>query len=96
MAYPAAHARETLSAAAPYSCRMPGPAPRPLTEPHPERLEPHHPLRAEILSRHAAALAAGQPGYADPASGLFVVTAAYLADRGTCCEQGCRHCPYVT
>lgn len=75
---------------------MRGPASRPLTEPHPDRLEPGDPLRAEILARHTAAMAAGEPGYADPASGLFVCTAAYLADRGTCCDQGCRHCPYVT
>ena len=27
--------------------------------------------------------------------GLFVLTARYLADRGTCCGQGCRHCPYL-
>jgi len=24
-----------------------------------------------------------------------VFTAAFLAERGTCCESGCRHCPYV-
>jgi hypothetical protein len=34
-------------------------------------------------------------GYADPESGLYVLTAAWLAARGTCCENGCRHCPYV-
>jgi hypothetical protein len=70
-------------------------ASRPLTEPHPDRLAPGDPQRAEILARHAAALAAGDAGYIDPESGLFVLTAAYLAQRGWCCEQGCRHCPYV-
>ncbi|HUP64690.1 MAG TPA: DUF5522 domain-containing protein [Thermoanaerobaculia bacterium] len=25
---------------------------------------------------------------------LVVFTAAYLRKRGTCCESGCRHCPY--
>ncbi len=70
-------------------------APRPLTEPHPGRLAPDHPRRAEILEAHAAALAAGQAGYRDPATGLFVLSAAFLADRGTCCGRGCRHCPYV-
>jgi Family of unknown function (DUF5522) len=30
----------------------------------------------------------------DPRSGLFVLTASYLADRGFCCGAGCRHCPY--
>jgi hypothetical protein len=24
-----------------------------------------------------------------------VLTAAELAARGSCCESGCRHCPYV-
>lgn len=48
-----------------------------------------------MLAAHRAALAAGAAGYADPATGLFVFTAGYLADRGTCCDTGCRHCPYV-
>lgn len=70
-------------------------ADRPLTQPHPERLDPAHPRYNEILSQHAAAMAADQPGYLDPGSGLFVMTAGSLADRGTCCHQGCRHCPYL-
>jgi hypothetical protein len=68
---------------------------RPLTEPHPSRLPPGHPRRAEILAAHAAALADGQAGYLDPETGLFVLTAGFLAGRGTCCDRGCRHCPYV-
>jgi len=71
------------------------PAPRALTEPHPSRLPLDHPRRAEILAAHAAALGGGQAGYADPDTGLFVLTAGYLAGRGTCCGRGCRHCPYV-
>jgi hypothetical protein len=51
-------------------------------------------LSAEIVAAHDAAIASGEPGYIDPTTGLFVLTAAYLADRGTCCDQGCRHCPY--
>jgi hypothetical protein len=70
-------------------------APRPLTEPHPSRLSPRHPRRADVLAAHAAALAAGVAGYADPDTGLFVLTAGFLAARGTCCGRGCRHCPYV-
>lgn len=70
-------------------------APRPLDSPHPSRLPPDHPRRAEILAAHAAALAADQSGYVDPESGLFVLTAGFLARRGTCCGRGCRHCPYV-
>ena len=71
------------------------PAGRRLSEPHPDRLDPRHPRRAEILARHEAAMASGEAGYTDPVTGLFVLTAAYLAERGDCCEQGCRHCPYV-
>ena len=69
---------------------------RGLNEPHPERLAPDHPTRKEILAAHASALAKGDLGYADPVTGLFVLTAAFLRDRGYCCANGCRHCPYVT
>jgi len=68
---------------------------RALDEPHPERLPLDHPQRTAILARHAAAMAAGASGYIDPVTGLFVLTAAHHADRGTCCEQGCRHCPFL-
>lgn len=67
---------------------------RSLHEPHPSRLAPDHPRVAEILAEHDRALASGTPGYRDPVTGYFVMTAAYLADRGTCCGNGCRHCPY--
>ena len=70
-------------------------ADRPLSEPHPARLAPDHPMRQEILAAHSAALAAGDAGYLDPETGLFVLTATYLRDRRTCCGKGCRHCPYV-
>jgi hypothetical protein len=70
-------------------------APRALTEPHPDRLPPDAPGRDGMLAAHEAAMVAGQAGYLDPASGLFVLTAAFLADRGTCCGRGCRHCPYL-
>lgn len=49
--------------------------------------------RAEAA--HDRAVAAGEPGYFDPDSDLFVLTAAYLRERGTCCGNGCRHCPYA-
>lgn len=70
-------------------------AARPLTEPHPARLAPDQPRRAEIVAAHASALAAGVAGYLDPESGLFVLTAGFLAGRGSCCDRGCRHCPYL-
>ncbi len=43
---------------------------------------------------HDRAEARGLSGYVDPDSGLFVMTATYLRDRGYCCNSGCRHCPY--
>ena len=68
---------------------------RPLLEPAASRLPPDAPRRDEILARHAQAVERGEVGYLDPATGLVVLTAAWLADRGTCCGLGCRHCPYV-
>ena len=70
-------------------------APRPLSEPHPSRLALDDPARSAILAAHARALAEDEPGYLDPGTGLYVLTAGFLAERGTCCERGCRHCPYL-
>lgn len=67
---------------------------RSLRQPHADRLAPDDPMRTRILAAHDRALADGSPGYRDPATGLFVMTAAHLAARGTCCGNGCRHCPY--
>lgn len=39
-------------------------------------------------------LVEGVDWYRDPASGNVTWTAAYLIDRGYCCNGGCRHCPY--
>ncbi len=47
-----------------------------------------------MLAAHRAALEAGDPGYVDPVSGLFVITAAEHVRRGHCCANECRHCPY--
>lgn len=68
---------------------------RALTEPHRDRLDPRHPRYRDILAAHAAALAAGDSHYIDPCTGLAAFTAAYLVQRGTCCDSGCRHCPYL-
>ncbi|MGO8861917.1 MAG: DUF5522 domain-containing protein [Acidimicrobiales bacterium] len=70
-------------------------ADRPLTEPHRARLSPSHPAYREILAAHAAALRQGWTTYIDPPSGLSVLTAGYLQARGSCCQIGCRHCPYL-
>lgn len=54
----------------------------------PPTLAPH------VEAAHLAAVRAGEPGYLDPDTGLFVLTAITLAGRGRCCGEGCRHCPY--
>lgn len=70
------------------------PLPDDRRRPHPDRLDPAHPRYAEILAAHEAALATGAETYVDPASGYLVLTARRLWDRGTCCDSGCRHCPW--
>ncbi len=72
-----------------------GPGGRRLDEPDPSRLPSSHPFRAEILAAHHSALEHEEDGYLDPASGWWVFSAAHLLDRGTCCDNGCRHCPYL-
>ncbi|MCJ7437549.1 MAG: DUF5522 domain-containing protein [Acidimicrobiia bacterium] len=51
-------------------------------------------LPDDVVAAHKAAIAAGDDGYFDPRTGLFVMTTAYLAARGSCCDSACRHCPY--
>jgi hypothetical protein len=43
---------------------------------------------------HDRACARGEAGYLDPSTGLFVFTRDHLVNRGWCCGNGCRHCPY--
>jgi len=50
---------------------------------------------ARCASLHAAACAAGEASYIDPATGYAVMTAAAHERRGRCCGSGCRHCPYA-
>jgi len=59
-----------------------------------DRLDPGRPDYAAIIDAHDRATAGGQPGYEDPSTGLFVMTSGSLLERGRCCDQGCRHCPY--
>lgn len=74
---------------------MPRPRPDALERPHPARFPPTARGYGPALAAHRAAVERGEPGYLDPASGLFVLTAAELLVRGRCCDQGCRHCPWV-
>ncbi|MGQ0433082.1 MAG: DUF5522 domain-containing protein [Microthrixaceae bacterium] len=64
-------------------------------QPHVERLPLEHPRRTEILRRHARAMRRGSATYRDPDSGYRVFTAEFHLRRGECCDQGCRHCPYL-
>ena len=66
-----------------------------MREPSLRRLPVDAPHRAAILAAHEQALADGAAGYLDPATGLYVMTAATHLARGFCCRSGCRHCPYV-
>jgi hypothetical protein len=66
-----------------------------LDRPHPSRFAPDRPDYDAALRAHRAAVAAGEPGYLDPVTGLFVMTAASHLTRGRCCDTGCRHCPYI-
>lgn len=64
--------------------------------PHPSRCSP---LRADyelIVRAHEDAVLAGHSTYRDPESGLSVLTVSAHLERGSCCESGCRHCPYLT
>ena len=72
-----------------------GPLPDELRIPHSSRLPASTPGYDEIIAAHENAIVNGEPGYADPMTGLFVMTVAYLWERGECCDSGCRHCPYV-
>ncbi len=51
-------------------------------------------LTPRQLQVHAEADARGDPGYPDPYTGYFVLTATYLRRQGHCCGRGCRHCPW--
>jgi hypothetical protein len=46
------------------------------------------------MQRLSMNLIEGVDWYRDEETGAFVWTAKYLADRGFCCNGGCRHCPY--
>jgi Family of unknown function (DUF5522) len=63
--------------------------------PHPSRLDPARPDYLEIIAAHEAAMAAGERTYLDPATGLIVLTRTAHLERGSCCQSGCRHCPWV-
>jgi hypothetical protein len=73
----------------------PEPIPEYLLLPHPRRLPPTTPNYDEIMALHEEAILQGEDHYVDPATGLWVMTAVHLWERGYCCYSGCRHCPWV-
>jgi len=48
----------------------------------------------DFIIAHQLAVDAGEDFYTDPATGLMVMTELALKQRGYCCENKCRHCPY--
>lgn len=53
-----------------------------------------HDISPAAQAAHDSAVAAGIDHYIDPHTRLLVMTAQYLRDRGYCCDNGCRHCPW--
>ncbi|WP_363228082.1 DUF5522 domain-containing protein [Bdellovibrio sp. ArHS] len=43
---------------------------------------------------HRKACEEGKDTYKDPETGYLVFTEIYHQRRGSCCNSGCRHCPY--
>ncbi|MBM3348611.1 MAG: hypothetical protein FJY58_02770 [Betaproteobacteria bacterium] len=43
---------------------------------------------------HDLACKEGRDTYVDPISGFHVMTSNALLKQGSCCGNGCRHCPY--
>jgi len=52
-------------------------------------------MQGEIARLHDEACARRQTTYCDPVTGYTVFTEFFLRQRGTCCDKGCRHCPYT-
>lgn len=47
-----------------------------------------------IAAAHSEACEAKKDSYIDPITGYQVMTSYFLKNRGTCCNNNCRHCPY--
>ncbi|KAF5913998.1 uncharacterized protein C1orf53 homolog [Diceros bicornis minor] len=68
--------------------------PRPEDQTRQQASEQLTPAEQRIVELHAAACAAGQLNYVDPATGYVVLTQLTHLQRGECCGSACRHCPY--
>ncbi|MGH3732751.1 MAG: DUF5522 domain-containing protein [Acidimicrobiales bacterium] len=69
--------------------------PNAIPRPHPSRCDPARDDYEDIIQAHELAVTQGRSTYVDPSTGLVVLTVATHLDRGTCCDSGCRHCPYL-
>lgn len=48
----------------------------------------------EIKQKHQETIENKKNFYLDKDTGFVVWTEEFLLNRGFCCENGCRHCPY--
>ncbi|MHB2028007.1 MAG: DUF5522 domain-containing protein [Acidimicrobiales bacterium] len=71
------------------------PAAPAVPRPHRSRCDPTRGDYANIIAAHEEAVTQLHPTYRDPSTGLLVLTVSAHLARGTCCESGCRHCPYL-
>ena len=51
-------------------------------------------LHPDVVRAHDDAVAKGLDFYIDPHNRLLVMTRLHHESRGSCCHNGCRHCPY--
>ncbi|NWF51268.1 MAG: hypothetical protein HXY49_12090 [Ignavibacteriaceae bacterium] len=58
------------------------------------RLDYPSPFYTEIMKRHRFSIKNNLESYIDPRTGFKVFTAEYLYNRGFCCGNLCRHCPF--
>ena len=57
-------------------------------------LSPPKQMDGQIPALHALAVRQGNMFYADPETGLMVMTELASLKRGRCCGNACRHCAY--
>jgi hypothetical protein len=63
--------------------------------PHASRCDPSRADYEAIITAHERAVTLGLSTYADPSTGLMVLTVVAHLARGACCGSGCRHCPFL-
>jgi hypothetical protein len=66
-----------------------------IARPHPSRCDPSREDYNDIIIAHETAVRNEESWYRDPRTGLMVLTVVAHLARGTCCESGCRHCPFL-